>query len=560
MAKGKGQPNTPEKKKRSFWANFFEPIPYDGDDEAEGLLDDDLDGFDVDGEDDDDTPKKKKDKKKKKHRSLWELADEDFEDPEEEPDTEPEPPAKKKKKKRKKGAAAEPDETADAAIDGADEPGDDTLTITPAEPMPPDEEDGADRPAKKPEKIVLFDEEDEPSGGEGFDDAEGVDDEEIHLFDDGEYEEEEKPKKRGSRATIVRTGAGTAARVAINETEELFRAEQAKKSRREREAARKHREYVLKQQQKKRRKRMLQRAAGNIAFGALIVIGVGLAMYYTFLLSDIIVTGNETYSSEYIVEQSGLQLGQHMFTVDLDEAETNIEEDPYLQVDSVTYIFPSRVRIVVSERHEAAGIIGLDYNVIIDENGYVLAMGAGTDISGLLQVTGVNMTGFQLGQRLGESDDFSTATLISMIAKLLEYELMGNIKAIDLTTPLATTMTVSNGLKIHVGQPTDLDTKFESLKENLPTFFKQNVYWGTLFLSAKGGAVWSPREMSDILAETVPIGDDGEGGTTPVTGVDADGDGFEDTTGEPYVSPALPVTTPAPGNVIIGAGGDEFQG
>jgi cell division septal protein FtsQ len=69
-----------------------------------------------------------------------------------------------------------------------------------------------------------------------------------------------------------------------------------------------------------------------------------------------------------------------MLLVDLDEAKEKISENPYLQVESVTYIFPSRVRIIVSERKEVAGIIGLDSTVIIDKNGYVLSMTAGTDI------------------------------------------------------------------------------------------------------------------------------------------------------------------------------------
>jgi cell division septal protein FtsQ len=90
------------------------------------------------------------------------------------------------------------------------------------------------------------------------------------------------------------------------------------------------------------------------------LVAVGIALYYGFLLSDVVVMGNDEFSADYIVELSGLKLGTHMLFVDLDQAEENIAENPYLQVDSVTYIFPSRVRIVVSERKEVAGIVGLD--------------------------------------------------------------------------------------------------------------------------------------------------------------------------------------------------------
>ena len=236
---------------------------------------------------------------------------------------------------------------------------------------------------------------------------------------------------------------------------------EAEKKARAREAARKHEEYVERQLRKKQRRAVATKLFGNLIFVLIMLVAVGIALYYGFLLSDIVVLGNDNYPSEYIIERSGLKLGTHMLVVDLDKAEENIAQDPYLQVDSVTYIFPSRVRILVSERKAVAGIVGLDSNVIIDKNGYVLSMAGGTDISDLIQVTGVTVSGFQLGQRLGQGNDFSTATLVQIINVLEQYDLAKSIKSIDLTTPLAITMAAQNGLRIHVGQATELETKMD---------------------------------------------------------------------------------------------------
>ena len=226
-----------------------------------------------------------------------------------------------------------------------------------------------------------------------------------------------------------------------------------------------------------------------------------------------------------------------------------------------TYIFPSRIRIAITERKEVAGIIGLDYNVIIDHNGYVLSMGGGTDLTDLLQVTGVSMTGFQLGQRLGESDDFGTATLVSMIGKLEEYQLLDDIAAIDLTTPLAITMTAKNGLRIHVGQPTELDEKMVSLHKLLPQF--ANISYGTLYLSAKGGTVYSQVDVDALIAAGGTAGSPGTGDapdTDPY--VDNDNDGKDDNTGEEIPTPD-PNATPRPDSGSVPATqdpSDPFQG
>ena len=388
--------------------------------------------------------------------------------------------------------------------------------------------------------------------------------ERIRLFQprEDDFDDEEEPaREQTTRTRIFRTGASTTARIHINETEETIRMAEAQKKARAREAARKHEEYVERELRKKERRAIAAKLFSNLVFVFVILVAVGVAVYYGFLLSDIVVMGNENYTSDYIIERSGLKLGTHMLFVDLDKAEENIAQDPYLQVDSVTYIFPARVRIVVTERKAVAGIIGLDSNVIIDKNGYVLSMTGGTDLSDLIQVTGVTASGFQLGQRLGQGNDFSTATLVLLISELEQYNLSSSIKSIDLTTPLAITMTAQNGLTIHVGQATDLDTKMDVLARLLPQFLSKGITYGTLYLSAKGGTVYSTTSYTDRTPIQTTETDNGAGQLP----VDDNGDGIDDVTGLPITLPTTTddgtgtgTTTPQPQTTP--SGGDDFQG
>lgn len=382
----------------------------------------------------------------------------------------------------------------------------------------------------------------------------------IRLFEQPEddfFEDDAPAAGHTTRTRIFRTGASTTARIHLNETEETIRMAQAQKKARAREAARKHEEFIERHVRRKQRVELTKKLFGNLVFVFAILAAVGVALYYGFLLSDIVVMGNENYTANYIVERSGLKLGTHMLFVDLDEAEASISQDPYLQVDSVTYIFPARVRIVVTERKAVAGIVGLDSNVIIDKNGYVLSMAGGTDISDLIQVTGVNVSGYQLGERLGQGNDFSTATLVQIISVLEQYSLSSAIKNIDLTTPLAITMTAQNGLKIHVGQATELEEKMEDLAKLLPLFVDKGINVGTLYLSAKGAPVYSKVNYSDLT----PVETTDETLDTTQLFVDDDGDGLDDVTGLPATtpnpdasaSPDLPSPTPV-------GGGDDFQG
>ncbi len=400
----------------------------------------------------------------------------------------------------------------------------------------------------------------------------------MRLFDRAEddfIDDEPQPVSgQTTRTRIFRTGASTTARIHINETEETIRMAEAQKKARAREAARKHEEYVEKQLRKAQSAAIAKRLFSNLVFVFAILVAVGVALYYGFLLSDIVVMGNESYTSDYIIERSGLKLGTHMLFVDLDEAEENISQDPYLQVDSVTYIFPARVRIVVTERKAVAGIVGLDSNVIIDKNGYVLSMAGGTDISDLIQVTGVTVSGYQLGQRLGQSTDFSTATLVQIISVLEQFNLSSSIKNIDLTTPLAISMTADNGLKIHVGQATDLDTKMDVLAKLLPLYQSKGISVGTLYLYAKGTAVYSKTSYLDLTpieatedstSLALPVDENGDGiddnTGLPITQqqVDLDKDGFDDNTGLPMTTPSSSTAPTGPTPTPKG-GGDDFQG
>lgn len=374
----------------------------------------------------------------------------------------------------------------------------------------------------------------------------------ILLFDD-----DPAPRTQASRTRMFRTGSGTAARIQMNETETSRSIEEAKRRQREKEAARQHEQYVQRQKRRQRRQRAAKRMAVNIGFVAFLVVAALVALYYTFLLKDIVVSGNDTYSDEYIIGLTGLQYGRHMLFCDLDAAREGIEQDPYLQVDAVDYIFPARVRIQVTERKEVAGIIGLDYNVIIDHNGYVLSMGGGTDLSNLLQVSGVGMTGFQVGQRLGQTDDFGTATLVTMIKELETYQVIDDIASLDLTTPLAIVMYAKNGLKIHVGQPTDLDEKLVSLHALLPQFINANISTGTLYLSARGGTVYSPPNTGAVL----PTDPDTVDPDNPITDPNAAPNPDDPTVATPDPGSAGQTTpTPSTPTLLQPGGGDGFQG
>lgn len=251
-------------------------------------------------------------------------------------------------------------------------------------------------------------------------------------------------------------------------------------------------------------------------------IGLLLLGYFVFLLDTVAVDGNETYSDASIVELSGFHGGLHLLLCDLDKAKAGIETNSYLKVLSIGRELPRTIRISVEERKEVAAIAGQGYDVIIDAEGYVLSIGAGSDLSGLLRVTGMSQIGFHVNQKLGANSDFQTQALLSMIEQLMAFDLLKDVAELDLSNPLNVCLYTRDGITVTFGQPEDIPGKLAWMRDVLPSLHEGGITDGTLDVSAKGGPIYSPAktEVSPTPGHgNAPVsenpGDDPENGATP---------------------------------------------
>ncbi len=240
-----------------------------------------------------------------------------------------------------------------------------------------------------------------------------------------------------------------------------------------------------------------------------------LAGWFVFLLEDIQVKGNQQYSADSIISLTGLTAGRHMLLCNLEEAREGVEANPYLKVVSIERKWPRTIVITVEERKEAAVIHTLDGDVIIDLEGHVLSIGSGSDLSHLVWVVGVSLTGYQVNQTIANDTDFQTQTLLTLLEKLQEYDLVSQVAQADISNPLRIWLLTRDGIQVVLGQSTELDDKLTWMKAALPSLQISGITSGTLDVSAKGGAIWSPDKaqpnqpqpeqgQDDAAQQTVP--------------------------------------------------------
>ena len=326
----------------------------------------------------------------------------------------------------------------------------------------------------------------------------------------GKVPAKKRPRERYGKRKHAKKATTT---LLLNETEVRREREEAQKRASERDKLRQKQRRLEAEQRKVRRKAEMKRRLSAL----LVLSGLGvlllLAGYFTFLIRSIDIVGNVTrYSKEEIVAASGLQLHKHILLQDLDQAQENLKQDPYLNA-AVKYVFPNRVRITLEERARAGAVAwgpNKEYIAVIDRAGTVLENDA-SSYAGLPLVQGLIITGANKGARIGDPADEQVQSMLDVLSTLEELGLADKIKTVDLTETMGISLYTPEGYRIEVGDTSDLLTKLNRLKKNYTAIMdKASQYMGrgadsvTIYLYSKNGVVISPHEVGYVAASPSP--------------------------------------------------------
>ncbi len=367
-------------------------------------------------------------------------------------------------------------------------------------------------------------------------------------------------RKNAPRAATTVVEHDTAAKREYDEARQRSEARAKRRAREEAKAA---------ELKKAERKEKWRRSATTFVLGVLALAALAALTWFTTRLNKIEITNvPRGYTEERIIELSGLEPSLHKksaLLISTQKVEERIEQDPYLEA-TVRYSFPSKIRITLSRRDEAACVRWgpqSEYLAIIDKNGTVLDDRAET-ASGLLIADGMSISSAVNGARLGDASDIQVEALIRLLQKLNDRGLMDReprISRIDMTELMQIRMYVEGKpYVIELGSVSLFDTCLDRLAKNWDTIMREaaecvrndNALTVTIYLYGKDGSFVSPYEPGYTAptlapASPRPSASPGEGPqTTPNPGPEATPDD------EPYEP--QPQVTPMPHQ------GDPFTG
>ncbi len=273
----------------------------------------------------------------------------------------------------------------------------------------------------------------------------------------------------------------------------------------ERQAARRRRKLDRKQVDKRQiRNRVIAVVTILILLaGALF----GLYVFFTssiFAISEITVKNNALKSDKEIIRESGVTIGQNIFSYKDSEIKNAIlKNNPYITDVTISRQLPNRFLITVEEHTPVAAIKYNGKYLILDENGIV----AGVEDTQLnaTRITGIQVQNYKKGSKPVVQSSSKLKKALKLIGKVNDSGLY--FKKLDVSSSLVIRGYITDTLEC-TGEADDIINNLEGIKAVVYDLSQKNTMNGTISVGKDGYATFSPARAGSASSKN----SSGEGG------------------------------------------------
>lgn len=223
-------------------------------------------------------------------------------------------------------------------------------------------------------------------------------------------------------------------------------------------------------------KKRTKAARRTMATAAIVIAAVALLMIVTLsrvlVVRDIMVVGNRSLPAEAVITQSGVQVGDHLLGRSVANMKRELEKNRYISYNGYEFDYKGRLTIRIDERLGMAVVSSLGIFYVIDEEGMVLECAGSTypDNAAGPKVTGLGIEDnawIVVGERLSVRDENQLGVMKSVLLALDETNMLARVSQLDVATYDNLYAMTSEGVKIELGENTNLRTKLLIAREVL---------------------------------------------------------------------------------------------
>jgi len=216
---------------------------------------------------------------------------------------------------------------------------------------------------------------------------------------------------------------------------------------------------------RKRRRRKHTGRIFGILLGFVLIVAAFTAITIFFKVSDVVVVGESRYTSDEIIELSGIEKGDNLFLINKFAAIDRIfDKLYYLDEIRMRRHLPGTIEITVTECVPIAAIQKDGGYLIVDIKGKILEENALADEGRLTIVKGAQIGDSEIGHRIVLSDENQDSILFELLNKLQSDDILKNIQEIDITKLYEIKFMYQDRFKVMFGMPEEIEKKIKFLK------------------------------------------------------------------------------------------------
>lgn len=211
-----------------------------------------------------------------------------------------------------------------------------------------------------------------------------------------------------------------------------------------------------------------------------------------FNIKTINVSGNMRVSQQEIIRLSGLNYQQNIFRINTKETMKGIFQNPYVKKIKIGRALPNVINIDIIERVPIVLVPYVGSYLYVDQEGIVLEINSSIKDFKLPVVTGLKFSTFKLGEELKVENKEQLSSMVMIINEITKTGINQEISEINTADTLNIKLITKNGIKINLGDASNIEKKIPMAKAILQDLNKKNLK-GTVEMGNKGNPFFRPE-------------------------------------------------------------------
>lgn len=238
--------------------------------------------------------------------------------------------------------------------------------------------------------------------------------------------------------------------------------------------------------------RKQKKILGLAALFALAALVVYLVLVNSvFLVRNVRVEGNENIADEVVIRAAKLPLGQKLSSVNEEGVRLALEGSGRIELIGIERKYPSEVVLTVRERSRDAMVVHAGVILMLEKDGTVVELVSDVPDVDSVYVTGLNITYYRLGQKIGTSDGRLEAMTV-VIEALNQNNAREYVSELNVENNNAIYLYSRTGMRVELGDVENMDRKIIWMAGALKDLESRGEINGQLDVSSGNKADYSP--------------------------------------------------------------------